>query len=83
MGKTNNDEVEVEKTPKSRKIPVYKDEFQIPKFSEPSQKQNINQVAVTEHCTSVGTMALTSHFSGDLQELDNQINTMHYAAIPM
>ena len=69
MGKTHNEEAGVERSPKLRKIP--KDES-----PEPSQVQNVNQMPVTDYDTSVGTMALTSNFSGDLQELDNKINSM-------
>ena len=76
MGKTHNDEVEVEETPKSRKKTVYKDEIQSPKFPEPSPAQHVKQMAVTDYDKSVGIMALTSHISEGLQELDNKTNSM-------
>ena len=67
MGKTReNDEVGVEETPESIKVPVFKHEFQ--KFSEASQAQNVHQMT--------GTVALTSNFLGDFQELDNKIDSM-------
>ena len=76
--KTNNDEVEdipeskvkeipefkVKQIPESRKI---KTEFQIPKFSAESSQAPHDD-------TSVETMALTSNFSGDLQEQQNKHN---------
>ena len=69
MDKTHNEEAEVERKPKLRKIPKAES-------SEPSQAQNVNQMSVTEYGTSVGTIALTSNFSGDFQELDNKLNSM-------
>ena len=52
----------------------HKNESNIPKKS--TELTQANQVAVTEHDTSVGTMALMSNFSGDLKELDNKTNSM-------
>ena len=74
MGNPQNaDEGEVEEAPKSRKIPDKKPEFQIPKFT--FQAENVNQVGMVTD-PSVGTVALRSNFSGDIQELDNKIDSM-------
>ena len=78
MGKTNENEVETEKEkPKTRKFDkVYKQES----YQRPSvdlrQAHAQNQIAVAEHGTSVTTMATKSIFSEDLQELDNQLNSI-------
>ena len=76
MGKTHNDEVEVEETAKSRKKTGFKNEIQSHKFIEPSPAQYVNQMAVTDYDKSVGIMAFTSHHSEDLQHLDNKTNSM-------
>ena len=69
MGKANNDELE---TPKKRKVPVYKNESSISTFSESPQ----DQIMTTEYETSIGTMALTSNFPKDFQDLDRQSTSM-------
>ena len=69
MGKANNDELE---TPKKTKVPVYKNESSISSFSESLQGQTMT----TEYNTTIGTMALTSNFPNDFQELDNNTNSM-------
>ena len=69
MGKGNNDELE---TPKKRKVPVYKNESSISSFSESPQ----DQIVTTEYDASIRTMALTSNFPNDFQELDNKTNSM-------
>ena len=69
MGKGNNDELE---TPKKRKVPVYKNESGISTFSESPQ----DQIVTTEYDASIRTMALTSNFPNDFQELDNKTNSM-------
>ena len=69
MGKENNDELE---TPKKRKVPVYKNESSISSFSESPQ----DQIVTTEYDASIRTMALTSNFPNDFQELDNKTNSM-------
>ena len=74
MGKSNADELGENETPKERKVKVHKNESKIPNYStEPTQT---NQLAVTEHDTGVGTMALASNFSGDFQDLDNKTKSM-------
>ena len=45
-------------------------------FSESFGATVDNQKTVTEYDSTVGPMALTSHFSGDLQDLDNITNSM-------
>ena len=74
MGKSNDDEVEHKETLKWRKVQVPKNEPSMPNNS--TKLTQANQVAVTDYDTGVGTMALTGNFSGDLQELDNKINSM-------
>ena len=68
-GKGNSDELE---TPKKRKFPVYKTESSISTFSESPQ----DQIMTTEYDSSNGTMALTSNFPKDFQELDRQSTSM-------
>ena len=68
--KSQNDKVEIEEIPESRK--TKKHEFRNPKFSEPYQAQKTG----TEYDTGVGTVALANTFSGDLQEIENQTNSM-------
>ena len=76
MGKTNDYEIEEKETTKKRTVPVYKSESSISSFSESTQSHFVNQIAVTEYGSTAGTMALKSHFSGDLQDLDNKTNSM-------
>ena len=72
MGKTND--VEQIEPHKARKIHLFKNESKIPTFPESSGPIVENQIA--EYDTTVGTIEQKSHFSGDLQELDNKINSM-------
>ena len=77
MGKTNEDDLEQRKTSEQKKAQLPKNESNFSKVAvEPSQAQNDNQIVATDHGTSFGTMAQTSNFSGDLQELDNQTTSM-------
>ena len=66
MGKTSDHEIDEKETTKRRKVLVYKSE------SESPQAHVENQIAVTEYNSS----AVKSHFSGDLQDLDNLTNSM-------
>ena len=81
MGKSN-DKVESEENSQMRKTPEYKKESHLPRPSAERplwQAEVANQKAVTEkseHGTGFGTVALTRESSGDLQELDNQIESM-------
>ena len=72
MGKSQDDKVEIEEIPDSGKI--QKHEFRNTKFSEPFQ--NVKEMTGTEHDTGVRTLALENNFAGDLQELENQTNSM-------
>ena len=75
----SNDKVESEENSKMRKAPQYKKEIHLRRPSaEPPrwQAEAANQKAVNEHDTGFGTVALTRESSGDLQELDNQIESM-------
>ena len=77
MGKTNDHEVEQSKTPKQRKVPVHRNESNYPKVkAEPPQSHIDNQIVLSGHGTSYGTMALHSNFSGKLKDLDNQTTSM-------
>ena len=76
MGRNHIDKGEINEIPKLGKIP--KNEFQIPKFSEPCQARNDEEMAasVREYDPSVGTLALANDISGDFQELDNKTTSM-------
>ena len=74
MGKTNEDEVEQQETAKQRQFPVPKNESHISK--EAAELSQANQIVVTDHGISFGTMATTSNFSDELKKLDNQTTSM-------
>ena len=78
LGKTNDvAEEEQHKTPSQRKVSVQKSASNFSSVTaEHPQAHNDNQIAATDHGTHFGAMALTSKFSGDLQELDNQTTSM-------
>ena len=77
LGKTNEDDLEQHETSKRRKAQLPKSESNFSKVAaEPSQAQNDNQIVVTDQGISFGTMAQTSNFSGNLQELNNQTTSM-------
>ena len=64
-------EVEILEIPDSGKI--QKHEFRNPK---PYQAQNVKEMEATEYDAGAGTVALANDFTGDLQELENQTNSM-------
>ena len=69
-GKANNEE----RAQKERKIPFPKNE---PKVSQPLELQaNVGQEDIKNHDTGLGTVALTSNYSSNLQELNIKILTM-------
>ena len=76
-GKTNDNEVKPEETHSARKMPIYEKQLNLPGMSgEHAQARNDNQIAVAHNYNSFGAVALTSNFSGDLQELDDQTISM-------
>ena len=77
-GQTNDNEVEQMGATKPRKVPVLRKEPKISMFSEFSGANIDNQIADYDYDTSVGNgiMALKSHFTGDLQELECKTNSM-------
>ena len=69
-GKAKNEE----RAQKERKIPFPKNE---PKVSQPLELQaNVGQEDVNDYDTGLGTVALTSNYSSDLQELNIQMMSM-------
>ena len=81
MGQTNDNAVVEEYTkkmpPSKKEFSVYKAEPNISKLSRPSQTDSRNQLVGNEYDSlSGGTVALSSHCSGDLQTLNNDISTM-------
>ena len=72
-GNTTDNDTRQEENSKPRKTQVYKKESSL---SRPSGADLNNQTTTTEQNTSLGTVALTKDFSGDLQELDNQTTSM-------
>ena len=71
MGKSTDVEVEQKETPKKKRVPVHKNESNIPNYSTDLTK--VNQVASPEHDAIVGTMALLSNPSAYLKELDETV----------
>ena len=74
MGKSTDVEVEQKETPKKKRVPVHKNESNIPNYS--TDLTQANQVAIPEHDATVGIMALMSNPSGYLKELDNKSNEL-------
>ena len=75
-GKTNDNEVKQMEALQTTNTQILNNQSKNQMFSRSSRAKIDNQIAVTEYDTSVGTLELKSHFSGDLQELHNKINSM-------